>query len=177
MHIFLLETFYFIRKFFYLEQIVLFSLLFLKFMASHILDSNPAKLPLWNCKSQDSRTGYMSFWLCISWQFSYGILGLKRSDRSCRFANITMTMTGKTRYIAPPLDFRLSQTATINLKLIRKRKYVAYPMVFGYACDFHVDPSYNAQWSNKWKAHIANRKCWVGAVRGRWTQPKGRSEL
>ena len=85
MHIFLLETFYFIRKFFYLEQIVLFSLLFLKFMASHILDSNPAKLPLWNCKSQDSRTGYMSFWLCISWQFSYGILGLKRSDRSCRF--------------------------------------------------------------------------------------------
>ena len=85
MHIFLLETFYFIRKFFYLEQIVLFSLLFLKFMASHILDSNRAKLPLWNCKSQDSRTAYMSFWLCISWQFSYGILGLKRSDRSCRF--------------------------------------------------------------------------------------------
>ena len=88
MHIFLLETFYFIRKFFYLEQIVLFSLLFLKFMASHILDSNRAKLPLWNCKSQDSRTGYMSFWLCISWQFSYGILGLKRSDRSCRFIKI-----------------------------------------------------------------------------------------
>ena len=29
MHIFLLETFYFISKFFYLEQIVLFSLLFL----------------------------------------------------------------------------------------------------------------------------------------------------
>ena len=85
MHIFLLETFYFIRKLFYLDQIVLFSLLFLKFMASHILDSNRAKLPLWNCKSQDSRTGYMSFWLCISWQFSYGILGLKRSDRSCRF--------------------------------------------------------------------------------------------
>ena len=82
MHISLLDTFYFIRKFFYLEQIVPFSLIFLKFMASPILDSNRAKLPVWNCKSQDSRTGYMSFWLCISWQFSYGILGLKRSDRS-----------------------------------------------------------------------------------------------
>ena len=81
--IILLCIYFFWRLF--VEQIVLFSLLFFKFMASHILDSNRAKLPLWNCKSQDSRTGYMSFWLCISWQFSYGILGLKRSDRSCRF--------------------------------------------------------------------------------------------
>ena len=43
-----------------------------KFMADYFLDSNRANQPLWNSESQDSRSGYMSFWLCISWQFSSG---------------------------------------------------------------------------------------------------------
>ena len=64
-------SFILLRKIFYFKQIVLFSLIFLKDEKGQLLFgalklSKPAVV-----KQGKSRSGYLSFWLCISWQFFY----------------------------------------------------------------------------------------------------------
>ena len=85
-------------------------------MANYYLDSNRANQPLWNSESQDSPSLYMSFWLCISWQFSSGFKCRSGHVDSCisHFLILLVNLFWASDFILLCLFFSSNQSSEKN---------------------------------------------------------------